>query len=514
MSQDEIEPPTLYEVSQASRDFGLAGERQTHLSLFLIVLNGGLVILYSPSRGGKDMVVDAVQYCRPGNEIAKIPNSTSKTVLYQKHDELNDSSIHRYPDITQLDSHIETLLKEHGDGRDSVHSYTDVSGDRKEVSQVLHPPNSMILFAASDNQNFEINDYPEIRNRAIILSTDTSAGLTEKVKVKQGRMEVGKYQRKVSEERTQEIRDYVDMIPVSLYTNENSPGEVWNLNHFAFSQENPLPDMFPESRMDFKRFNKFVKATTMFHYDKRMEISTPENHDATMTLLSTPKDLWYAWKVFGEKMVLSALNLKDMDFEILELLRESGQAMSVAEVMNEMRRRGFNLSDTQARGSLEGMLEKGYILKDTSSTLVKYQPSPFGGDNQVSRNIQIDFASIIEQVKQDAREVLTEDDAEDFIGRYCNGSSLLATDPFTGEEVDILDQDLLENVKDRQEQEQEVVDDTDPFSDFSSDSSDDSSDEEEETEESNDMDGGDTVQPDTSFEPEESEEESIFNQTM
>lgn len=465
MTDTDIRTPTLWEVSQMSRDFGLCGERDTHLSVYLLCINGGLVIMSSPSRSGKDMVVDGVEYCLPGDEIFKIPNSTSKTVLYGMANEMNSSRIHRYPDITSLDEHIEGLLKDNGDGRSSSHSFTDVSGEeRTEVTQTINPPNAMILFAASDNKNIDLNDYPEVRNRAMIVSTDSSAELTERVKRRQAEIEVGRYEQKLTQGRRQEIRTYAGHIPVGLYTDNGSIGEVWNLTHIGFADENPLPDLFPESRMDFERFNKFVKSVTLFKFNERMETNV-KSRDSAASLISTPEDLWLAWKVFGEKMVLSALNLQDIDFEILELLRESGQSMTVAEVQTEMRKRGQNLSEPQTRGSLEAMEDKGYVFRDNAGSRVKFQPSPFATEDTVARDIQISFENIVEQTKEDAKFALGEAQADEYISRYCEGEGLIVTHPFNGEQVNIIEQDLSDDIAKQESKEEEALNATDPFSD-------------------------------------------------
>lgn len=462
---DEIKTPTLREVSQMSRDFGLVGERNTHLVTLLSTINGGLVIMKSPSRSGKDMVVDAVAFCRSGDDISEIPNSTSKTVLYQRANELNEANVHRYPDITSLEEHIETLLKMNGDGRPSSHEFTDVSGqERSTVKQTIEPPNSMILFAASDNNNIDLNDYPEVRNRALVISTDTSAGLTKKVKQRQADIEVGKYDSKLSQERHDEIRQYIGSIPVDLYTADSDVGEVWNMTHGGFAKENPLPDLFPESRMDFKRFNKFVKAVTLFHYGERMELNNAER-DATVSLVATPEDLWLAWKIFGEKMVLSALNLDDKDFAVLELLRDSKQAKTVADVQADIRNQGQNLDDTQIRNSLKAMDHKGYLIRDDSGQRVKYQPSPFATPDNVSKDVSIDFETIVEQTKKDAEYMFTDDTAAEYISRYCEGEGLITTHPLEGGQVNITESDLGETVADQGEKEADTVTETNPFED-------------------------------------------------
>jgi repressor of nif and glnA expression len=69
-------------------------------------------------------------------------------------------------------------------------------------------------------------------------------------------------------------------------------------------------------------------------------------------------------------MPLSVLILRDTDFEVLDLLCDSAQSMTVAEVQSEMRRRGQTLSDPQTRGSLEAMADRGYVLRDTNGPRV------------------------------------------------------------------------------------------------------------------------------------------------
>jgi hypothetical protein len=275
-------------------------------------------------------------------------------------------------------------------------------------------------------------------------------------------MEVGKYDPKTTPDRRKEIRSYIGQIPYNLYTDDDASGEVWNLTHLGFAEENPLPDLFPESRMDFARFNKFVKAVTLFYYNDRMEAQV-KDRDAIVSLLSTPADLWLAWKIFGEKMVLSALNLRDMDFGILDLLRGSSQSMTVAEVQTEMRKRGQNLSDGQVRGSLEGMLDKAYVFKDNSGGRVKYKPSPFATADQVSRDIQIDFQNIVDETKQTARDVLSESVAEEYITQFCQGEGLIETDPLGGEQVNITEQDLGETVDEQVDEESETIESTEPY---------------------------------------------------
>jgi predicted transcriptional regulator len=406
------------------------------------------------------MTVDAVEYVRGTGDIAKIPSSSSKTALYQRMDELNEARIHRYPDVTDLPEHLETMLKDNADGRPSVHEFTDVSGkERTVVRQKVDPPDAMILFIASDNQKIDLNDLPELRNRALIISTDSSAELTERVMQRQADMEVGLYEWKFTEEEAEQIRDYIRGIPNNLYTGEDPKGEIWNLPLKGFANENPLPSLFPESRMDFKRFNDFIKSVTLFHYDRRMEITLDER-DAIASMLSTPEDVWLAWRIFGEKMVLSALNLRDEDFEILEILREKNEALSVNDLMTEMRKKGFNMSDKQVRGSVNGMLDKGYVFKDQDGARVTYSPSPWATPQKVSKTVTVDFSNIVDKTIEVAEMMLPPGHAEEYIEMYCTGNGLITTDPLNGETVNIVEQAFTDEIEEQEMVEEAIFDES------------------------------------------------------
>lgn len=459
MSTTVSDIPSLYEVSQLSRDYPVVGERDTHLVVFLATIAGGLVIMTGPARTGKDQVVDGVEFCRPTNDIANISTSTSKTALYYNNDELNNARIHRYPDIASLDDHIERILKAHGEDNSISHEFTDpTTGDT--VTKTLHPPDSMVLFLASDNEQVDLNDYPEVRDRALVVSTDATATQTENINDRQAEMRSGLYERRVTKQRAEEIREYVADIPNRLYIDDSTGGEIVNPVADPINKENPLPQLFPEARMDFPRLLNFIETVTMYHYDGRMEVSI-EDRDSTVSMLVTPKDAWLAMRIFGEKMILSVLNLREHDFEMLDLLRSrQDKAWSVADIQDKMRDEGFNLSDRDVRDSLDGMMNKGYVYKDQSGTRVQYTTSPFATPDVVSRDVSLDWESVVETTEKVAYSVLPADIADEYVSNYCQGDGLIAIHPMTGKEVNITDSNsIVDEIRDRQEVESEVIDD-------------------------------------------------------
>jgi hypothetical protein len=457
MNVENIENPTLYEMKLMKEDYGLEGEEDTHQVVFLSFIKGGFVVMTGLSSGGKDETVDAAEYCVPDSWVFQVPTSLSKTDLYTKAmsasgtSNPNNCPVHRHKDISNISGKdwLEDIWKAHGDGRSISHSWTEVMGSERETrSATLYPPNCMVLFLASDNQQMDLNDYPEVRNRALVVSIDDSQSLTEQVNSRQAKQEAGIIDYNLTEDRTDEIREYVGTIPKDMYGGRSDKGGFINPVAVAIDDQNPLPQHFTEARRDFPRLMDFMKSVTLFKYDERMEVPRKEFPDDKRvehlsTLLVTPEDAWLAMRVFGEKMVLSALNLQDKDFELLKILRRNaGQGMSVADLQQAMRSSGYNITPSDVRTSLDNMLTKGYVRKDQSSSPILYSSTPFA--TKANRQVNIDWPDIIEKTKETAYESLPDHVADDYVDQFCQGEGILVTHPFEGRTVNLMEQEANE----------------------------------------------------------------------
>jgi hypothetical protein len=465
MSIQAMRNPTLYEVSQLREDWGLAGEEDTHLVVFLSFFGGGFVVMTGLSSGGKDAVVNAAEYCVPDNWVYQIPTSMSKTVLYQDADSINACPVHRHKDISNIAGKdwLEDIWKRHGDGNPISHSYNDVTGgEREAITQTLMPPNCMILFLASDNEQVDINDYAEVRNRALVLGIDDSAGLTKRVNTRQAKQEAGIIEYNISSDRADEIREYVSTIPMHAY-GDDDPGGFLNPVMPAMDRQNPLPQHFTEARRDFPRLSQFMKSVTLFHYDDRIEVpqkmwSGDNRITNDVTLLVTPADAWLGMRVFGEKMVLSALNLQDKDFHLLDVLRSNyGQQFDVGTLQSKMREQGWNITNSDVRSALKNMKTKGYVRPDKTVTPHEWSASEFA--KQVSREVNLDWPTIIEDTRELVYEHYPKPVAMDYENQFLEGEGLLVTHPFEGHTVNLTEQEaneLEEKVEQQEEKEEEA----------------------------------------------------------
>jgi hypothetical protein len=278
-------------------------------------------------------------------------------------------------------------------------------------------------------------------------------------------MEAGVSEKKLTEERAQEIRDYVGATPMETYGDDGSGG-ILNPVAPAINNQNPLPQHFTEARRDFPRLLGFMRSVTLFHYDDHLEVPAKLMGDAsqgTVNMMVTPADAWLAMRIFGETMVLSALNLREKDFELLNILRNPDVgALTADELQMQMRQHGFNVTSHDVRSSMDNMQYKGYVTKN-QDTPVTYNSTPFA--TKAKRYVDLDWSEVVDATKDTAKEALPGRIADQYIDRFCEGDGLLVTHPLTGETVNLMEQTANELAAKEDEQadtmDEEVFDNDD-----------------------------------------------------
>jgi hypothetical protein len=179
--------------------------------------------------------------------------------------------------------------------------------------------------------------------------------------------------------------------------------------------------------------------------------------DNDVTLLVTPADAWLGMRVFGEKMVLSALNLQDKDFHLLDLLRDNyGQQFDVGSLQSMMRQRGWNITNSDVRSSLKNMKTKGYVRPDKSVTPHEWTASEFA--KQVRRDVNLDWPTIIEDTRKLVHEHYPKPVAMDYEQQFLEGDGLLVTHPFEGYTVNLTEEEANELEQKVEEQEEKEKD--------------------------------------------------------
>ncbi|MDB2260979.1 hypothetical protein PM035_06990 [Halorubrum ezzemoulense] len=199
----------------------------------------------------------------------------------------------------------------------------------------------------------------------------------------------------------------------------------------------------------------FIDAVALFHHQDRMEITS----EYPQKLLVAPADGWMGFKIFGERIVMSALNLRDLDRVILNYLRDRpNQKYSAMDIQKAAQERGHHVSVSDIRRSLENMIYKMYIERHEDSP-VAYSASAFGQSVDVASQAKLDWSHVVEKAKQKAGDNLPPDEAEKYIQDHCEGDGLIVTHPITGETVNIIeDTEFEEELEEAQDEVDEVMD--------------------------------------------------------
>lgn len=440
------EPPTFYEVLQATQDAGLVGEEDTVLTVVLSMIRGNLVVMTGPARGGKDQVVDAAESVfNVDKMVYKWPVDDSETAAYYKRDEINRYPIHRFPDLARIEDHHEKILKAFGEGRDAVRNRTDISnvgdggGDAVE-DQTLQCPHTVIAFIASDNEQIDLDEYPELRNRALTLSVDASEAQTKRVNRRKAREHAGVTHQQIDPIRRAEIQDYHSSIPVDEWT--SSPqNKIVNPAAINIHEQEPIPQKFPEARQDFDRLLEFMETVALYNFANRIVVE----QSGTRKMLATPVDVWQAMTILGNKMIMSALNLQREDRAVLDLLEEASANLTKADIQQKLRGQGFNITDSDVKRSLDSMRTKGYVRVHQGN------PNSFSLNEFASvthHNAGIDYQEVVDAAAEQVYNIAPQDTAELYVNTFCEGDGLLTTHPITGEAVDITEHNELEDMMD------------------------------------------------------------------
>ena len=441
--------PTLYTLQEATRDCGLVGEKCNVLTIFLGMVHGSFIIMDGPSRSGKDETADGAFYLwedlslsenEDSDLIYKWPASSSAKAPFYKHRLINQTEIQRFPDFVSMGDDMEAILKSFGEGVPATHEKVDIKksdemGPENQLEEMkLDPPRCLIAFIASDNEKIDLNDIAETRNRAFIITADSSEELTRRVNRRQVEMRDGTYERRVDDNRLNEIRQYNANIPIKKYT-ESSAGEIMNLVAGGIQDQEPIPPKFVEARSDVPRLLDFIEAVTLYHHKDRMEIDT----EYPQKLLVAPADGWMGFKIFGERIVMSALNLRDLDRVILNYLRSrQNQKYSAMDIQKATQERGHHVSVSDIRQSLENMIYKMYIERHEESP-VSYSASAFGQSVDVANQAKLDWSHVVEKAKEKAHDNLTPEQAEQYIQDHCQGDGLTVIHPISGDTVKIIE---------------------------------------------------------------------------
>ncbi|MFC7191897.1 hypothetical protein ACFQL7_20645 [Halocatena marina] len=429
-----VEAPDFHTILLAVRDTGLVGEEENILTVTVGMIRGKLIILYGVARGGKDAIIEAAMNLYPQDYTYEWPSDESPTAPFYKANDINEYPVQYFGDLASIQEHQEKIMKAFGEGKNADRDVTDISAPEGEETklQELECPRTNLATIALDNRNVDLNDFPEILKRALMLSVDASKQQTDRVVYRKAQEHADQVEREVDPVRVAEIRQYLGNIPVEKF-DDHPNNKIVNPAAIEIAEQKPMPTEFPEARFDFDRLLDFVGTVTLFRHAERMTVDTGRG----LKMLTTPTDIWFAMKILGERMVMSSLNLTDEDQAVLRYLRESSSMVDRTDIQQGLRQAGYNINDRDIQRSLTSMREKGYVQVDKSSSPHSFSLSPFASVTEFE--VGLDYQKIVDAAAESIYKVsgVPEAVADEYVRRYCEGEGTFVTDPYDGEEIDI-----------------------------------------------------------------------------
>ena len=343
-----------------------------------------------------------------------------------------------------MDEETEKIAKPWGEGKAAKRQYTDKSKPEGEEvqTQILQPPRTVFATVATDNRNFNMDDWPEFQKRALQKGVDGSKSQTEAILYRKALEHADRIDRSIDPVKAAEIREYMGAIPVNQF-HDHPNNKIVNPATVEIIEQRPLPTEFAEARFDGEKLLGFIETVTLINHTKRFTIDTGRGYK----MLTTPVDVWYTMKIIGESMIMSALNLTDESQAILRFLRESKSSPSKRDIQQGLQQAGYNITKKDIAKALESMIDRMYV-REQQGTPNTYVLSEFASITK--HEVGIDYQVVVDACKEHIYDTpgVPEAVAEDYVERFCEGEGLFAIHPFTGEEVDITEDTELQEVID------------------------------------------------------------------
>jgi Fe2+ or Zn2+ uptake regulation protein len=460
---DESEqPPSFFELLQLARDNGLVGEEDTLLTVTVAAVRGGLVVLYGISRGGKDWVIErALELFPPDYSYEWSSGSDSDTANYYDAERLNEYDVHYLGDLARMDDTTEKIAKPWGEGKDAKRKKTNMAaaeGDEVDT-QTLECPRTVFASIATDNRNFDLNDWPEFQKRAFMQGVDGSKSQTEAILRRKALEHADRIEKNISPVDAARIREYMGSIPVNDF-HEHPNNKIVNPASLNIIEQKPIPTEFAEARFDGDKLLGFIETVTLMRHVNRFTVDTGRG----FKMLTTPTDVWFTMKIMGENMVMSALNLTDEDQAIIRYLRESNETPTKRDIQQDLRAAGYNIQSKDVTRSIDSMMDRGYVrVASDNGGAHTFTLSEFA--SITTHEVGLDYSGVVEAAAEGVYEIpsIPEEVADAYVERFCEGSGLFATDPYTGEELNIIEDDSLQEAVNEATEDVADIFDDDPF---------------------------------------------------
>ncbi len=414
--------PSLYDINLMMDDF-IVGEEFNRLSVFTVhILSDGCVYVSGDSGAGKTQLMEAVSRTLLPGSYLMIGQGSDKAI-YEKAYQIRKCSHVAFPELNKIanNPNMIEMMKSWGEGKNADYDRSKMGNSLQHIELPCRP---FIFSRATESSSS--NPIPgELYTRVAEFTVDSSRNQTKAV------------MHRVAEdvENPFDIKR-IDKVQAAAYRHyiSNLPKFDYYINPAAGCLVDYVPAMFAASRRDYKKYLQNTNGIARFHYHDRITFTKDDKE----CIMITPVDVFYNHIVFGKTLIKSAMRCNEVEKKIIKLV-EGAPGIGKQEIHNGLRSNNINTTMTNVSTHLASLTDIGYLMFEREGRENTYYITDFYKEFEV----QPDFDKIVDYMVESVQSNPHYDFfAEEYIERFCNKDNVRATDPFTGEIVDVMTYDF------------------------------------------------------------------------
>lgn len=422
-----IKQPTLFEINN-SLDYiksddgqheGIKGEYHARMVVFTNFVLGRKPVLLRGSRSsGKTALMSIL---KTFVKKPKIIASSSEKADYRDYEDINNSTHLFIPEINKISETFVDVLKDLGEGVASIYKFTDY--DRIVRTIKIQPKPFITSIADENKQVSRLGE--ELISRLTVIFTDSSIEQnTRVIKYILKRKQNPYKKKKVDDERIKELQEFVKSLPnpkdlVFIYLPGDSVAEA-------------IPPLFTDSRRDVSKYIANTEGIALFYFNERIVVEKKNKKN----LLITPEDVWYNHRIYNEIMIQSSLKVGKIERKIINVVKNSPELLTPSQVRDKIIEEGkFVVTETVVKKICNNLTEIGYLTRIEEQKPFRFVLNPILKSDYTGN---INWKKVVNECKKAVQKQFPEQ-AEEYIKRFCS-EKIIVTDPFTGEEKNILEE--------------------------------------------------------------------------
>jgi predicted transcriptional regulator len=390
--------PSLYDINLMMDDF-IVGEEFNRLSVFTVhILSDGCVYVSGDSGAGKTQLMEAVSKTMLPGSYLMIGQGSDKAI-YEKAYQIKKCTHVAFPELNKIanNPNMIEMMKSWGEGKNADYDRSKMGNSLQHIELPCRP---FIFSRATESSG--TNPIPgELYTRVAEFTVDSSRDQT----------------RAVMHRVAEDVENPFDIKRIDKVQSAAFRYYVSNLPKFDY-YINPAAGCLVDG------------ITRFYNYDRVIF----DRFDSSCIMVA-PVDVFYNHIIFGKTLIKSAMRCNEVEKTIIKLI-ESNSGLTKQEVHAGLRTNNINTTMSNVATHLASLTDIGYLMSERDGRENVYYITDFYKEFEV----QPDFNRIVDYMMNTVEKNPHYDEISgEYIEKYCDKDNIIATDPFTGETINVME---------------------------------------------------------------------------